>query len=104
MNDNGFYIYLINLGMSTKVSRDNISRLRRVEKSIKNCDIDEEYRKDKCESLLSLFNKNADLEDINKVLIGTLPIGSYTMNTYKYAIRKYVTFRDDLDKIAKNQR
>ncbi|NCU26077.1 hypothetical protein EOM86_05065 [Candidatus Nomurabacteria bacterium] len=99
MNENGFYIYLRNLGLSSKVSRDNISRIKRVEKSIKNCDIDEEYRKDKCEVLLNLFNKNIDLEEIKKVLIGRLPIGSYTMNTYKYAIRKYVAFRDELDKI-----
>lgn len=96
MNENGFYRYLRNLGMSTKVSRDNISRLKRVEKSIKNCDIDEEYRNDKCESLLKLFNKNIEMEEIKKVHIGTLPFGSYAMNTFKYAIRKYVAFMDEL--------
>jgi len=96
MNENGFYLYLRNLGMSTKVSRDNISRIKRVEKSIKNCDVDEEYLNDRCESLLNLFSKKVEIEEIKKVHIGTLPIGSYTMNTYKYAIRKYVAFKDDL--------
>lgn len=104
MNENGFYIYLRNLGMSTKVSRDNISRIKRVEKSIKNCDIDEDYRLDKCESLMNLFNKKIEIEEIKKVLIGRLPIGSYTMNTYKYAIRKYVAFMDESEEISKNQR
>lgn len=99
MNEYEFYMYLRKLGTSIKVCSDNISRIKRVEKSIKDCDIDEEYHKDKCESLLNLLKKKGENEDIKKVLIGTLPIGSYTMNTYKYAIRKYVAFMEELEKI-----
>ena len=55
MNEVDFRNYLINKGVKKKVVGDIISRLKRIEHEIKSCDIDEQYRSDKCEYLLKLF-------------------------------------------------
>lgn len=94
MNDFDFYIYLIKNKIPKKVCSDIVSRLKRVEKSIIDCDIEEEYYKDKCETLLKLFSNKGNNEELKKVLIGPLPVDSYTISTYKYAIRKYVGYMD----------
>lgn len=101
MNEFDFYVYLRNRDVSRKICSDNISRLRRVEKCIADCDLDEEYYKDRCTELLSYFAKKGENDKIKKVLIGNLPIGNYTMNTFKCAIRKYVDFMDEF--IDKNE-
>lgn len=97
MNKYDFYMYLKYKGFSNKVCSDNISRISRIEKSIMDCDIDDEYHKDKCESLMKLLERKRE-EELKKVLTGNLPIGSYTMSTYRYAVKKYVEFMNDLEK------
>lgn len=87
-----FSIWLLNNNYSRKLSSDYISRLKRFERSISNCDIDDEYYNDKCENLLSLFKNCGRNEKMASRLIGDLPIGQYYLSTYKYAIKKYVTF------------
>ena len=57
MNEVEFRNWMVNRGIKNKIAGDVISRLKRVEREIKNCDIDEQYRNDKCEYLLSLFVK-----------------------------------------------
>lgn len=94
MDVNGLYIYLLNSGLSIKVSKDIISRINRLEKVIINFDIEQEYLKNECKNILDLLSKNADVHKLKKMLTGKLPIGNYTMNTYKYAIRKYVKFKN----------
>ena len=94
MNDFDFYIYLIKNKTPKKVCSDIVSRLKRVEKSILDCDIEEEYYKDKCETLLRMFSNTGKNEELKKALIGSLPIGNYAMNAYKYAIRRYVVYMD----------
>lgn len=89
-----FSIWLLNNNYSRKLSSDYISRLKRIERSISDCDIDEEYYKDKCEFLLSLFKKSGKNEKMASRLIGDLPIGQYYISTYKYAIKKYINFMD----------
>lgn len=95
MNEFDFYIYLRKKEVSKKICSDNISRLKRVEKCIANCDLDKEYYKDRCNNLLSYFERKGENDKIKKVLIGNLPVGNYTMNTFKCAIRKYVNFMDE---------
>lgn len=95
MDELGFSMYLLRNNFNKKVGSDIISRIKRIERSIKNCDIDEEYDKDQCTSLLLLFNHMGENEQIKKVLIHSFPIGSYAMNTFKYAIRKYVLFKKE---------
>ena len=96
MDQIGFYNYLLRQGVEKKVCSDHVSRLKRIEKALKNCDLDEEYLKDRCKSLVvMMYKKNSKLE-IKKRLIGTLPIGSYTMSTYRYSINKYIKYLDSL--------
>lgn len=94
MNQIEFANYLLNAGTDKKVVSDHVSRIKRIEKSIINCDIDEEYEKDNCVFLLSLFANKGENDQIKKVLIASLPIGTYTMNTFRYSIKKYIEFRD----------
>jgi|GEM_PF-617252 hypothetical protein len=104
MNDFDFYLYLIKCKTPQKVSSDIVSRLKRIEKSIFDCDIEEEYYKDKCETLLRMFSNKGENEELKKALIGSLPIGNYAMNTFKYAIRKYVVYMDWFTTIPKNHK
>ena len=95
MNEIDFSVWLKSHSIPSKLCSDYISRLKRVEHSIKDCDLDEEYARDRCVHLLSLFlhtGKNAEME---RLMIGDLPIGKYHLSAFSYAIRKYVAFRDE---------
>lgn len=73
---------------------DLISRLKKLEREIKNCDIDEQYRKDKCDYLLKLFdNKGENISQTYKN--NNLPVGKYQLSTYKYALKKYIKFIEE---------
>ena len=91
MNECDFYIYLCRTNLSNKVCKDIISRIKRIENSIIDCDIDDEYDKDKCTYLLSLF----DNKEIKKVLLKPIPLESCAINNFKYAIRKYISFKKE---------
>lgn len=96
MNEVEFRNWLINNGVKTKVAGDTISRLKRIEKELENCDIDEQYRSDKCAHLLNLFldmGNNGEMRNYPNV---NLPIGKYYMSTYRYAIKKYIQFSDNI--------
>lgn len=90
-----FSIWLLKNGSSRKLCSDYVSRLKRLEHSIQDCDIDEEYFKDKCTELLQLFNNSGKNEKMANRLIGDLPIGKYYIATYKYAIKKYIEFMNE---------
>ena len=55
MNEIYFRAFLISKNYSKKVCSDFVSRIKRLENSIEKCDIDDEYDKDRCSTLLSLF-------------------------------------------------
>lgn len=91
MNEIDFRIWLSQQGVNKKVSRDMVSRLKRIERDINRCDIDIEYRKDECSTLLSLFRNKGINEQMN-VLETSLPVGKYQLSTYKYALQRYISF------------
>ncbi|MBS4930365.1 MAG: hypothetical protein KH020_03380 [Clostridiales bacterium] len=95
MNEVEFRNWLIKNRCTAKVAGDHISRIKRVERELNHCDIDEQYRSDKCEYLIRLFSNNGNNEEMKKFQNNTLPIGKYYMSTYRLAIRKYVMFCDD---------
>lgn len=101
MNEIEFRNWLVENGCTAKVTGDHISRLKRVERELNHCDIDEEYRSDKCNYLISLFDNNGNNEEMNKIKNNSLPIGKYYMSTYRLAIKKYVMFCDEI--ILKNE-
>ena len=93
MNEVEFRNWLINKGVKTKVAGDTISRLKRIEREIENCDIDE--------YLLKLFLDMGNNDEMKKYPNVNLPVGKYYMSTYRYALKQYIQFSDDV--ISSNQ-
>ncbi len=91
MNELDFRTWLSRQDANKKVISDIVSRLKRIEREITLCDIDIEYRKDECDTLLSLFRNKGINEQMN-ALETSLPIGKYQLSTYKYALKKYIAF------------
>lgn len=98
MNEIEFRIYLTEKGMKSKVVSDTISRLKRIEKELSPCDMDNEYRKDRCEWLMKAF-LNMGVNDEMKPFTDKvrLPIGKYYMSTYRHAIKQYIEFCDSIN-------
>ncbi len=92
MRELDFYNWLINKNTPKKLCSDCVSRLKRFEHSLSDCDLDEEYKKDKCKSVLNLFKKSGNNEEMASRHIGNLPIGKYYIATYKFALKEYVNF------------
>ncbi len=96
MNEIEFRNWLINKGVKTKVAGDTISRLKRIEREIEYCDIDEQYRSDKCKYLLKLFLNMGNNDEMKKYPNANFPIGKYYMSTYRHALKQYIKFLDDI--------
>ena len=95
MNEIDFTLWLKSKSVNNKLCSDYVSRLKRVERSIFNCDLDEEYATDQCKNLLSLFSHAGKNEEMKKRMIGDLPIGKYHLSVFTYAIRKYIDFKNE---------
>lgn len=95
MNEIDFRSWLVRNHVNRKVQSDIVSRLKRIEKEIENCDLDEQYRNDRCEWLMSLF-LNMGLNDAMKQYPDAdFPIGKYYMSTFRHAIKHYVGFCEE---------
>lgn len=101
MNSRKFKSWLIENGSSPKVASDQASRLRRLEKELKECDIDEQYRKDKCKELIELLSIRHRKNENNIITDTKLPVNKYYMSAYRLALKKYVLFCDEF--ISNNQ-
>jgi len=95
MRELEFHTWMNDNGITKKVQSDIISRIKRVERALKNCDIDEEYRSDKCEYLLSLFLNMGQNDTMQKLGEVDLPVGKYYMSTFRHAIKKYINFYEE---------
>lgn len=98
MNEVDFRNWMTKNSINKKVQSDIVSRLKRIEHEINNCDIDEQYRKDKCIYLMSIFLKMGVNSEMDKVPNVKLPIGKYHMSTFRYALKKYIEFSNQFDK------
>lgn len=92
MNEVDFRVWLNNEGLSRKVQGDLVSRIKKVERAFGNCDIDDEYSRDRCAYLLSVFRNKGLNEDMKRFGETNLPVGKYHLSVYKYAVQKYVLF------------
>ena len=97
MNEIDFKIWLSNNNFNKKMQSDIISRIKRIEREMSYCDIDEQYRSNKCEKLIYAFSNMGNNEEMAKYKNANFPLGKYSMNTYKYAIKKYVLFMDEAE-------
>lgn len=96
MNEIEFRNWLLTNGKNKKVVGDTISRLKRIERELNHCDIDEQYHSDKCESILKIFLNMGANEYMKKYPNADFPIGKYYMSTYRYALKIYITFCDEI--------
>lgn len=95
MNEVDFKNWLVKENVNQKVRSDIVSRIKKIEKEIENCDIDEQYHSDRCEYLMSLFLNMGLNDKMKKFSNANFPIGKYHMSTFRYAIRYYVSFCDE---------
>lgn len=95
MNEVEFKNWLAKNNTDRKVQSDILSRLRRIEHEIENCDLDKEYTKDRCKHLMSLFDRNGENSELRQ-LNTSLPIGKAYIVTYKHAVKKYADFSKSL--------
>ncbi len=95
MREIEFRQWLSKNNISKKMQSDLVSRLKRFEKAIENCDIDEQYRSDKFYYLFSLFQNKGLNDNMNKFKNVDLPIGKYQLSIFKYALNKYKQFIED---------
>lgn len=95
MNEVEFRKWMLEDGKNKKVVGDTISRLKRVEREIGHCDIDNEYQNDRCSKLLDLFSNKGENDEMKKYNT-SFPIGKYHMSTYRHAIKQYVKFLDSI--------
>ena len=95
MNEVEFRNWLSNNGIDKKVQSDYISRIKRIERELNHCDIDEQYRNDRCEFIMSLFLNMGKNESMKKFPNAKFPIGKYHMSTYRYVIKQYIRFCDE---------
>ncbi len=79
-----------------KVQSDFVSRIKRIEREMNQCDIDEQYHTDRCEHLMAALLNMGLNEDMRRYPNANLPIGKYYMSTFRLAIKKYVMFCDEL--------
>lgn len=96
MNEIDFKNWLSKEGYSKKVSSDNVSRIKKIERIYYCVDIDEEFHKDGCKQLLSIFRNKGENEEMKKLDFSSLPVGKYQLSTYKYAVSLYVRFLNKL--------
>ena len=95
MNELMFRKWLVNNGYNNKVVSDTVSRLKKLEHSVNNCDIDSEFKKDNCAYLLSLFFNKGENENMAQLTDNELPVGKYHLSTYKYALNIYIKFKQE---------
>lgn len=96
MNEVEFRNWLSENNTSKKMQSDLISRLKRIEREINRCDIDEQYRSDRCEYLLHLFSNMGQNIEMQQFRNSDLPVGNYSMNTFRYALKQYIKFCDSI--------
>jgi len=95
MDELGFRNWLSKNEVKKKVQSDCVSRIKRIEREINHCDIDEQYRSDKCAYLMSLFSNMGINEEMKKFPEVDFPIGKYHISTFRHALKQYVKFCDE---------
>lgn len=93
MNEAPFRNWLSKSKYSKKVQSDIVSRLKRLEHEMGNCNLDNEYDKNDCNNLLIAFKNKGYNEEMNQHSSNRLPVGQYTLSTFSYALRIYIKYR-----------
>ncbi|MBO5869086.1 MAG: hypothetical protein J6Q54_09270 [Oscillospiraceae bacterium] len=94
MDEIGFRSWLIHIGKNKKVQADAISRLKTLQRELGACDLDDEYSADGCSSILAALQSKGENDAMRSFGAVHLPIGKYTLSTYRYALNMYIQFRN----------
>lgn len=94
MEVNKFKDWMNACQINKKVQSDHISRLKRIERVLKN-DMDDEYELDTLENLLFVFSYLGRNDFMMNIDDNPFPIGKYSMNTYKYSINTYKKYKSN---------
>lgn len=94
MNEMDFRNWMTENGAKRKVISDCVSRLKRIEREFDHCDLDEEYRSDRCTFLMDAFELMGQNDKMRQFPNADFPIGKHYMSTYRHSLKKYVTFCD----------
>lgn len=97
MNEIEFKNWMFKKNINPKVQSDIISRLKKIEAEIDHCDIDEQYHNDQCKHLMSLFLKMGINEEMKKYPNANFPIGKYHMSVFRYALKQYILFCEQIN-------
>ncbi len=95
MNEFEFAIWLSKHNVSKKLCSDYVSRLKQLERSLLDCNLEDEYYKNKCSDILLIFKNEGRNEKMASLHIGNLPIGKPYLSAYKYALNKYICYMNE---------
>ncbi len=96
MNLQKYKEWLGTQGLSPKMQKDYVSRLKAIQEDVyPYYDINEEYSRNHCIELLRLFKDKGFLFKLycNPV---KLPIGKPYLSAYKLALKSYIQFLDEI--------
>lgn len=93
MDELSFKQWLAASGKNKKVQADTVSRLRTLQRELGISDLEEEYGRDSCGRILSALQHKGENEIMRSYGAVNLPIGRYTLSTYRYALNLYIRFR-----------
>lgn len=95
MDELGFKRWLFNRKIDKKIQSDIVSRLKAIQRELGNCDLDIEYKKDKCEHIVNALSHKGENEYMESYGVVKLPIGKYSLSTYRYALNMYLRFLEE---------
>lgn len=95
MDEISFRTWLSCSGQNKKVQCDTVSRLKTLQHELGSCDLDDEYSRDACNTLFAALENKGQNDIMRSYGSVKLPIGKYTLSTYRYALNLYVRFRKE---------
>ena len=95
MNEVDFRAWLVESEINKKVASDCVSRVKKIERELGNCDLDSEFKKDECENILCALKHKGENPIMQQYKSANLPIGKHSLATYTYALKKYINFCKD---------
>ena len=94
MNEVEFRGWLEESGKNRRVIGDTISRMKKLQREL-GINLDDEFKKDKCETIMNALTVNKGDNDIMKKYGDVnLPIGKFTLGTYRYSLKSFIAYKE----------
>lgn len=93
MNEIEFRGWLEESGKNKRVISDSVSRMRTLQREL-GINLDEEFKKDKCETIMNALTIDKGENDIMRAFGKVnLPIGKFTLGAYRYSLKNYIAYK-----------